>query len=292
MAPRMLRAAGGVVYGERYPDAGPQFLVVHRPRYRDWSIPKGKLDKGESFEKAAVREIREETGLKCDRSDYLGAVNYATQRGRSKVVKYWLMKARKGTFVPNDEVDMVEWVGIHGARALLTYNRDIRIVERVYSVLENATSARVYLVRHGNSGVRSKWKGPDKKRPLTAQGHLQSAAIADIMARHPITQVWSSPALRCVQTVEPIAANLAAKVGTTEMLADSVDINTIYEYLSTLGAGAVVLGVHKDWVAPLLKDLDRRGVPVRGSRRWPKGSIWILDLVDGKVQSAHYEGRG
>jgi 8-oxo-dGTP diphosphatase len=292
MASRLLQAAGGVVYRDDDPSTGPQFLVVHRPRYRDWSLPKGKLDRGESFEEAALREIREETGLKCVRRDYLGAVSYATQRGRSKVVKYWLMKVKKGSFQPNDEVDIVEWVGIHGARALLTYNRDIRILDRAYASLNNSTSTRVYLVRHGNSGVRSKWKGPDKKRPLTERGHLQALSIADIMARHPITEAWSSPALRCVQTIEPLAAAIGAKIGTTQMLSEAVDIDTIYEYLNGLDPGAAVLGVHKDWVGPLLKDLDRRRIPIRGKRRWPKGSIWIIDLTDGKVTSAFYEGHG
>ncbi len=202
------------------------------------------------------------------------------------------MKVKKGSFRPNEEVDIVEWVGIHGARALLTYNRDIRILERAYVSLENSTSTRVYLVRHGNAGVRSKWKGPDKKRPLTERGRLQALSIADIMARHPITETWSSPALRCVQTIEPMAAAIGAKIGTTQMLSEAVDIDTIYEYLNSLDPGAAVLGVHKDGLAPRLKDLDRRRIPIRGKRRWPKGSIWIIDLTDGKVTSAFYEGHG
>ncbi len=79
MPPRPIRAAGGVLYRDGYPDSGPEFLLAHRNRYHDWSLPKGKLDRGETYEQAATREIREETGFKTDRRDYLGAVTYQTQ---------------------------------------------------------------------------------------------------------------------------------------------------------------------------------------------------------------------
>ena len=292
MPPRPLHAAGGVVYREGYPDTGPQFLLVHRNRYRDWSLPKGKLDRGESFAEAALREVAEETGLSCKPRDYLGAVTYPTQRGRLKLVKYWLMRATKGDFVPNLEVDKVEWVGINGALALLTYNRDARLIERAHSLLNNKTSARLYVVRHGNAGVRSKWKGPDKKRPLTEKGQQQADVVANLLARHPITEIRSSKALRCVQTVEPLAKDLKAEVKTTKNLNEFTPIDEIYEYLSTVPAGAIVMSTHKDWVAPLIKDLDRRHVPLRGARRWPKSSIWVFDLLDGKVQAGYYAGRG
>jgi len=292
MPPRPIQAAGGVLYRDGYPDIGPEFLVVHRNRYHDWSLPKGKLDRGESFEDAAVREIKEETGFKSKRGDYLGAVTYETNRSRLKLVRYWLMKAQKGSFQPNSEVDRVEWVGLHGAQALLTYNRDARLVERAHSTLRNPTSTRVYLVRHGNAGVRSRWKGPDKKRPLTEKGQQQSLGIAEILARHPITEVWSSPALRCVETVAPVADNLSAEVQTTKLLKEFTDLDVIYDYLSSLGPGSIVLSTHKDWIGPLLRDLVLRGARLRGTRRWPKASVWILDLLDGKVVSGFYEGRG
>ncbi|MDJ0952290.1 MAG: NUDIX hydrolase [Acidimicrobiia bacterium] len=292
MPPRPILAAGGVLYRDGYPDSGPEFLLVHRNRYHDWSLPKGKLDRNESFEDAAVREIREETGFKSQRKDYLGAVTYETNRSRLKLVKYWLMKAKKGRFQPNEEVDRIEWVGIHGAQALLTYNRDARLVERAHSLLTNPTSTRIYLVRHGNAGVRSKWKGPDKKRPLTEKGQQQSLGVAEILARHPVTEIWSSPALRCIETVGPTSDHTETEIQVTKLLKEFTELDVIYEYLSTLGPGSIALSSHKDWIGPLLKDLDSRGVRLRGTRKWPKASIWVLDLADGKVVSGFYEGRG
>lgn len=292
MPPRPIYAAGGVLYRDGYPDSGPEFLLVHRNRYHDWSLPKGKLDRGETFKDAAVRETLEETGYKSTRRGYLGAVTYETNRSRLKLVRYWLMKAKKGSFQPNREVDRVEWVGLHGAQALLTYNRDARLVERAHALLRNPTSTRVYLVRHGNAGVRSKWKGPDKKRPLTEKGQQQSLGVAEILARHPITEVWSSPALRCFETVAPVADNLGMEVQTTKLLKEFTDLDVIREYLAGVGPGSIVLSSHKDWIGPLLKDLSARGAKLRGTRKWPKASVWILDLLDGKVVSGFYEGRG
>jgi 8-oxo-dGTP pyrophosphatase MutT (NUDIX family)/phosphohistidine phosphatase SixA len=292
MPPRPIHAAGGVLYRDGYPDSGPEFLVVHRNRYHDWSLPKGKLDRGESFEDGAVREIKEETGYKSKKVDYLGAVTYETNRSRLKLVRYWLAKAQKGSFKPNSEVDNIEWVGLHGAQALLTYNRDARLVERAHAILRNPTSTRLYLVRHGNAGIRSKWQGADKKRPLTENGQQQSLGIAEILARHPITEIWSSPTVRSIETLAPVADNLGTVVQTTKLLKEFTELDVIYDYLSSLGPGSIVLGTHKDWIGPLLKDLSSRGVKLRGTRKWPKASVWILDLVDGKVVSGFYEGRG
>jgi 8-oxo-dGTP diphosphatase len=113
-----VHAAGGVVLRDGL------VAVVHRPRYDDWSLPKGKLDGGESFEEAALREVEEETGLRCRLVRELPAVKYEV-RGRDKLVRYWAMEVADETrFVPNDEVDQVRWVDPQEALALLTYDRD------------------------------------------------------------------------------------------------------------------------------------------------------------------------
>jgi 8-oxo-dGTP pyrophosphatase MutT (NUDIX family) len=114
-----VEAAGGVVLG-----ADGRVAVVHRPKYDDWSLPKGKLDAGESFEDAALREVHEETGLRCRLVRELPAVEYEV-RGRPKLVRYWAMEVEDEIpFVPNDEVDEVRWVEPSEALALLSYDRD------------------------------------------------------------------------------------------------------------------------------------------------------------------------
>lgn len=118
-----VEAAGGVVW--RQVDGGRvEVLVVHRPRYDDWSFPKGKLDPGETHEAAARREVWEETGLECELGAELPEVRYADRFGRSKRVRYWAMQVTGGSFAPNDEVDALRWASPDEARALLSYARD------------------------------------------------------------------------------------------------------------------------------------------------------------------------
>jgi len=113
-----VRAAGGVVRRDG------RIALVHRPRYDDWTLPKGKLDEGESFEEAALREVEEETGLHCRLVRELPVVQYEV-KGRPKLVRYWLMEVEAQTpFVVNDEVDELRWVEPDEARALLSYDRD------------------------------------------------------------------------------------------------------------------------------------------------------------------------
>jgi 8-oxo-dGTP diphosphatase len=113
-----VRAAGGLVVRDG------RVAVVHRPRYDDWSVPKGKLDEGESFEEAALREVFEETGLRCALREELEPTHYHDRKGRPKVVRYWRMEVQDGDFTPNAEVDELRWLAPEEARACLSYDRD------------------------------------------------------------------------------------------------------------------------------------------------------------------------
>ena len=122
-----IRAAGGVIV--RPGSSGePELAVIHRPRYHDWSLPKGKLDPGETDEEAALREVDEETGFRCRLLDELPSVSYTDRHGRPKVVRYWLMELEGGEFRRNHEVDEVRWVGAEEAERILTHDRDRELV--------------------------------------------------------------------------------------------------------------------------------------------------------------------
>ena len=123
-----VRAAGGVVV--RRENGRLQVLLVHRPRYDDWSFPKGKADEGESDEDCARREVREETGLECELGESLPTVSYES-KGRPKCVRYWLMEARGGEFTPHREVDQIEWLGPEEAAERLTYGHDAELLSTV-----------------------------------------------------------------------------------------------------------------------------------------------------------------
>lgn len=119
-------AGGGVVW--RSAADGPELLLVHRPRYDDWTFPKGKLDDGETMLECALREVEEETGYRCVAGEELAACRYLDGKGRSKLVRYWLMEVSTGEFEPNDEVDELRWLPLDRAGHLLSYGRDLAVL--------------------------------------------------------------------------------------------------------------------------------------------------------------------
>ncbi len=125
---KLVRAAGGIVWrqGERAVDVA----VVHRPAYDDWTFPKGKLVPGEEEDVGALREVEEETGLRCKLERFVGSTRYRDRRGRNKVVAYWTMRPRGGSFSPSKEVDQLSWLSIDEAASILTYERDRTLLRR------------------------------------------------------------------------------------------------------------------------------------------------------------------
>ena len=121
-----VRAAGGVVL--RSGDRGVEVAVIHRPKYEDWSLPKGKLDAGEDYEQAALREVEEETGMRAELAVELSSVSYRDRKGRTKLVRYWLMQPLGGEFAPGSEVDELRWLAPDAAAELLSYEHDADLV--------------------------------------------------------------------------------------------------------------------------------------------------------------------
>lgn len=119
----VVRAAGGLVV------RNGEVLLVHRPKYGDWTFPKGKAGDGESDEDCALREVREETGLDCELLDELPSTYYIDSHGRPKRVRWWRMRPRGGAFAPNDEVDEIRWLEPRDAAELLSYDRDLALLE-------------------------------------------------------------------------------------------------------------------------------------------------------------------
>ena len=131
-----VRAAGGVLL--RAGDAGPEVAIIHRPKYEDWSLPKGKLEADESFEAAALREVEEETGMQAELGDELGSIAYRDRKGRSKQVRYWLMRPLDGDFAPGSEVDELRWLSPGEATELLSYEHDADLVREAVAAAEHS----------------------------------------------------------------------------------------------------------------------------------------------------------
>ena len=197
-----IRAAGVVLLKEG-PD-GPLVCVVHRPRHQDWSLPKGKLDSGESPIEAARRETIEETG--CDVT--LGVpltTQYYFVDDREKTVEYWVGWLRAGGpgFEPNREIDEMRWLPPQPALDMLTYPRDGDIV---HEALAAPRTTALVLLRHAEAMPRSEYSGKvDAERPLTAAGERQARVLIDVLDAFGVTKVYSSDYRRCLDTVRPFA---------------------------------------------------------------------------------------
>ena len=125
----VVRAAGGAVVREG--DVSPEVVIVHRPKYDDWTLPKGKAERGESDEDCALREVEEETGLRCKLLEELESSSYDDSSGRPKVARYWLMRQVGGSLRPTREVDDACWVPLAEAESQLTYDRDVRVLRSI-----------------------------------------------------------------------------------------------------------------------------------------------------------------
>ncbi|TCB95548.1 NUDIX domain-containing protein [Micromonospora zingiberis] len=201
----VIRAAGGVVWRPA-PDGGVQVCLVHRPRYGDWTLPKGKLEPGEHPLLAAAREVAEEADAQAVPQVRLPSVQYRSE-GLLKTVDYWSMRAvGTGGFQPGTEVDEVRWLGVDDAIPMVSYPHDAEVLA-AFAALPPVTAAML-LVRHGHAGKRLSWSGPDAGRPLDARGWSEAHALAPLIALVRPTRLLSASPRRCVQTLDPAAALL------------------------------------------------------------------------------------
>ena len=196
--------------------------MVHRPRYDDWSLPKGKLDRGEHPAAAAVRECREETGFGAQLSRRLGTSSYSVmQDGQvvDKQVLWWAARALDGSFTPGPEVDALRWLPPAAAAQLVTAQRDVPVLSALTALAEPL--ATVIVLRHARALRRHEHSGPDDTRPLDARGRGQAERIADLLALWGVERLVSAPPSRCVATLAPAEDRLGIAVVLDPWLGDA-----------------------------------------------------------------------
>ena len=210
-------AAGAVVW--RVVEGRIRVLIIHRTRRRDTSLPKGKVDPGETLPQTAVREVHEETGLRVALGVPLGAIEYGISGGRRKSVSYWAAEAtdamvEAGRFEPDDEVESVEWVSIPNARKRLDYPGEVQILDLFAGLVETGSHRSFALIalRHGHAVQPYEWDGADASRPLSARGQDEARSIVPTLLAFGPRVVTSSTAERCLQTVAPLAEALGRRV--------------------------------------------------------------------------------
>lgn len=284
-----VRAAGAVLWR----DDG-EIAVVHRPRYDDWSFPKGKLEPGEAMPFAAVREVAEETGVRAHLGPMLGDVRYVVPEGR-KLVRYWSARAGDGGFAPNSETDELRWVSPGHAAEILSYVHDLDVLRRFEA--SGRPASTIVLVRHAKAGSRTQWDGPDEQRPLSASGREQAEHLAALLALFGPDRLATAPLLRCRDTVAPLAGGLGLPILDEPLLGEQAywdrpgaGLHRLLQ-LATLPGVTVVSsqgGVIPDVVRALVErsphrlPVDPSAVPAR------KASTWVLGFAGSALRSADY----
>jgi len=294
----VVRAAGGVVWRNGTGANGEQAIevaIIHRPRYDDWSIPKGKLVPGESDLEGAIREVAEETGYRVRVGRPLGEMSYLKTMGneeRQKVVRYWSMYAEGGLFSPTPEVDQLRWVGVAEAIEALTHDRDRDLLREFASA--PAITRSVLLVRHASAGSRSTWSGDDRSRPLDELGRAQSEGLIWLLTRFDVREIVSADYARCTMTVEPLSAAVGLSIREEPLLSEDGYPGAEYRAVALLrdiGSEnmAAVVCSQGDIIPDMLQRLSLEdGFSFQDPIPQKKGSVWSLTFAARQLIAAEY----
>lgn len=283
-------AAGAVLWRPQECTGTPEIAVIHRPRYDDWSLPKGKVDPGETEAVTAVREIAEETGYRAHLGRRLPTVTYPVGTDVKKV-RYWAARCVGGEFAANAEVDEMRWLPAAQAMSLLGYPHDRKVLRRFLKL--PADTRTVLIVRHGTAGDRSRYRGDDRNRPLDKHGRAQAESLVGQLLAFGAEELFAADRVRCHQTLDPLAEELGAVIHDEPALTEeayAADRKT---------ARRRILEIAKESSAPVIctqgkviPDLiswwcERDGVRPDKSRN-RKGSTWVMSLADGRLVAADH----
>ncbi|HTS99907.1 MAG TPA: NUDIX hydrolase [Streptosporangiaceae bacterium] len=294
-----IRAAGAVLW--RPAEGGVQVALVHRPKYDDWTFPKGKRDPGEHILLTAVREVAEETGLSAILGRPLPTARYQID-GRPKRVDYWAGRPEpdgQPAFQANNEVDALDWLRVPAARDRLSYAHDTALLDEFAA--GPADTLPLVFLRHASAGGKGSWPGNDLDRPLDARGAADAERLARMLACFGSCRVITSAAERCVATVRPYAAltgmAVALEPAFTIGLAGEVPGGAPEDLAAAAVAAVVAAGVpavicaHGENLPPLVAAACAvlGAVPPFGLAL-PKAGFWVLHAADGRLAGVerHY----
>lgn len=284
---KTVRAAGGIVL-KKTEKGNLKILIAHRPRYDDWSLPKGKMDGGETSEETAIREVLEETGFHCRIVEPLETTRYRFGQGIKEVAWYAMRPLPDSPgFKKNSEVDKIKWLSRSAAAKLVDYDLDRNLING-NDLKKISQTGTLHLLRHGAAGNRDKWNKDDRLRPLTKKGRRQAEAIAENLKDRGIERIFTSPYQRCIDTVEPLADMIGAKFEVSEALAEGPDVDASYQLIHDIAGTNTVLCSHGDVIPATINRLMWLGLELTDRFYCPKGSIWEIDVDQGRFAEGRY----
>lgn len=276
----MVEAAGGAVWRDAADGSGVELAVVHRPRYNDWSLPKGKLNPGEHPLAAAHREVLEETGFRTRIGAPLGETRYLKD-GQPKRVRYWAMEAVGGEFAPNGEVDEVVWLSPQQARIRLSPDRDRAIAARLTRLSHTWPCV---ILRHASAGERQADLASDRQRPLDEVGQRQARTLVPVLAAFGITRIFTADLVRCWETVATYAdahhqiPHIEPLLAEDGVAADPAGAKARIAELAALGEPTLACSQRRAVRVLVAAMLDTLGLAPAGELSLPKSGFWALHV--------------
>lgn len=285
----LIIAAGGVVWRE-IEDSKIELAIIHRPKYDDWTFPKGKLDTGEELISCAYREIMEETGLDIELGPFLGVVEYESIEGL-KSVSYWAAKALSSSkdFHSNNEADLLEWHEIDSARKKLTLDSDREMLD--IFIESPFQAAKLIMLRHAKALARGEWQSGDEDRPLDILGQLQAKRMHAVYQVFGVSQVHTSDAVRCYDTVigltntlkiEPVITNKLSEYTFEKSKDKSLEYALECAETSRTTGETILLCSHNPVLPRMLERVTKKSDVELPENKLKPGDSWVLFLGKNK----------
>ena len=278
--------AAGAVLWRKSEKKKIEVLIIHRPKYDDWTFPKGKAEIGEPLIACAYREVLEETNIETAFGPYLGEVEYLTNDGKKKVF-FWSAKVvKEKDFKPNAEVDQLKWVEVTKVKEMLTLDTDRKILEQFLQI-EPDTKPLV-LLRHAKAVTRDEWQGEDDDRPLDSYGQIQAKRLLAMYQVFNLEQIHSSDAVRCYDTVVAIAKSLNVKLEVTGKLSESTfkkDKEKAFDYAKDLMKlnESVLLCSHNPILPKMLNKLTKKSEVDADEGKLLPADGWVIHRIGKEV---------
>ena len=273
-----ISAAGAVVW-RKHKDNFTEVAIIHRPKYDDWSFPKGKIEVGESLIACAHREVLEETNLQTEFGPHLGQVEYFTPDGLKKVT-YWSAKViSEKPFRANTEVDQLKWIPITKVIEVLTNETDKEIFDKFVKVKFN--SKPFILLRHAKAITRDEWQGEDDDRPLSSSGQNQAMRLLSTYQVFNIDQIHSSDAVRCYDTVKSMAKGLDIKLEVSSKLSENTykkDKEKAFDYVRELikEDKSILICSHNPILPKMLNKLTKKSEIEADEDKLSPADGWVI----------------
>lgn len=287
----MIRAAGALLWRENS-DLALEVALIHRPRYDDWSLPKGKLEIGETALQCAYREVLEETGIRATFTRQLDTIDYE-ESGEVKRVKYWAAHCALNNieFAPNEEVDQMRWLPATQALEQATHDSDKSIIETFMNQEQHTDT--LIILRHTKSLERGDWDEADSHRTLDETGFDQAQLLIKHLAPFAIDELYTSDYTRCVQTVTPLAHARGLSITTVPSLNEEsfeLDPEKAISFANALKQDEknILICSHNPVIPSMLRGILNTKLKNKDLIKLEPGDAWIVHRVRGEIVGLDY----